>query len=754
MPLTRQVIHNGPQAHFPRYYDYTEDFESSRICSMTPAQPIAPVPTRIHNIQRAMVLREGSEEKLASGLGGKPSSAVDDTGSQCDDHETEPIPIYSNTGSQVQRTTLSARHPSFARCKGTYVPPKPSENNTRARCNDIDFLPSQASRVSTDEIYSSLDIDSRDTAVGTRQDDNWVASSKSQNILSGIQVQLQGFSDPAIRIEQVPDISTVSRKGQKSEGVYQTNDASGPQSLVGTGNTPVASSFSSKSTYDSTNAATEIKGRIYKTNGTTSPMVDQPATADPDTTEKTPKEDLGSTSENSEPKLSVFGAKMGDAVDHLGIHMQNVGPKSDQAAKRTTRAASDTKYGYRRHKRHNAAIDISREQAPGDTQEKFTRLVSASSGPPSVAPQPTSPAMQLRIKNSIPKLMKALPALPLTSENIIGRKYFSSSEGDRCSQILQPPGQPHLVNSTLLRTESTASAFCQGALENNPGGQKKLRKIRLRPRGAGSDSPRTAITKPQDEAPPQTKQHRDQSPGWVFEDEETFPLDCNHEKEPYEAKPYTLVPPETVRWHPGARGSPTVTAMATKPPKDLFTSANRLATMFQQTLIGEKDDQSDSNVVNKAQTATKDHLPAGELRDGKAGLTRRHEKEPGFRQPSESYDQSTVVYSRRLKNRISGIGWLVGRTGQGCWQNHPADRQGSGEKKDVLAETKGRMRGNGCECKGLTAGEKTSPEVSHGQRFGRRIRNKIAKWARETRNAMRGRGGIHQIDSVDRKETA
>lgn len=741
MPPTLLVAHSGPQAHLPQYYDYTEDFENSRFCSTTPAQPIAPVPTRIHGVQRAMVLREGSEERLASGIGEESDFGADDTDSKYDGHETGPLRVCSTTGSDAQRTGMSTRHKSFARCKSTHVPSNPSQNDRGAGCNDIDFLPSQVSRVSTDEMDSSLDTTSGDTVARIHhQDQHWIASFEPRTMPSGGKVQLQRFPNPVIRIEQAPDTDTVSRGGRDGDR-YDANGASGIFPLAGTRNTPVARCSPSEPTHDNTSTADEVGGRICKTG--------QPATVDSDTTDELLKEGLGPILETSELKLSSFVVKTGDTVGHSSIH---VSPKSDQAAKRASRAASDTKCGYRRHKRHNAALNICRDQVPDDTKDISLRLASTSSGPPLVAPQPTSPAMQLRIKNSIPKLMKALPALPVAGETRSGRKKLPSEDEDCFSEVLQPLGQRHLTNPTLLRSESIAIASEKQAPEENPGVQKKLRRIRLRSKEAGSRSPHAAMTTPRDETLPHTKQHRTPSPDGGLKTHATLPLESNHEKEPLKAKNCTFLAPETVRWHPGACGSPVVAALAAKPPQDLFTSANRLATMFQKTARGGRDAQDDSNVVNEAHAAIRNHSLTGELRDGKAELARRDEEEPSFRQPSVLSDRSTVVYSRKLRKRISGIGWLVGRAGQGRWQDHPAGRRGSGKNKDILTGKETQTRGNGSKNKDLTFGENSSPEMSHRQRFRQRIRSKISKWARETKNAMKGRGRIHHIDGVDRDE--
>ena len=147
-------------------------------------------------------------------------------------------------------------------------------------------------------------------------------------------------------------------------------------------------------------------------------------------------------------------------------------------------------------------------------------------------------------------------------------------------------------------------------------------------------------------------------------------------------------------------------------------------------------------LTSQAEAAIGKNSPTGELKVGKAGLARQNEEESGFRKSSALSDRSTVVHSHRLKREISGYGWLVGRAGQGCWQNLSAGRQGSEEKKDGLAGMKARMRRIDSGHNGLTAGEIFSPEVPQRQRFGRRIRNKISTWARETKNAVKGRGRI------------
>jgi hypothetical protein len=119
---------------------------------------------------------------------------------------------------------------------------------------------------------------------------------------------------------------------------------------------------------------------------------------------------------------------------------------------------------FRRHRRNHAAMRIITTDLPRDDNEGHPHITPTCSSVPLISPKPISPARQLKVKNSIPQLMKALPPLP----GVLGYELPSTTtdapEDDEFADILTPFNFHGPAESLQLgRREATDSGAITGS---------------------------------------------------------------------------------------------------------------------------------------------------------------------------------------------------------------------------------------------------------------------------------------------------
>ncbi|KAM5377006.1 hypothetical protein ACJZ2D_005208 [Fusarium nematophilum] len=127
-----------------------------------------------------------------------------------------------------------------------------------------------------------------------------------------------------------------------------------------------------------------------------------------------------------------------------------------QGAGLATKAKSHRRY----HRRNPAATNII---APHDSEQAISqpKLQQGNADTPILSPNPISPAHQLRVTNSIPQLMKALPPLPDDAQQAVESPHGSSStEAEVSTRLLfaspaldAVPAEPE-PNASLLALKS------------------------------------------------------------------------------------------------------------------------------------------------------------------------------------------------------------------------------------------------------------------------------------------------------------
>ncbi|KAI1310344.1 hypothetical protein F5Y03DRAFT_403375 [Xylaria venustula] len=403
MPPTFKAGQSYPVQPPPRYYDYTEEFEDKDSQFSSLAQNLESTRPQTGRNPRPTGLRE-EDDHLATGhlaaVFGEGDSAFYDCESQLVD-EQGALPVLETIRSRNQsRAETAARPTSRPRSDSA-----PSQNITiefddsvlddrNARGSDIDLLPSQIGRESIDTFNPNLDLESRDIPQSYKcVTYHSTTTPKTQTKSPERHVEVLGGRAPTIHSEQgviLRDDTHHETPGNKTPGsCYPPAETNNDEPYsANEGEEPVRIDLGSQGPRgtcaelvgDKPTQTSLSPGRMKNL----LPRLDPHGVAglanslDTDTvpeTEDTMKDDTGMKSEKNNPEASK--------------------PKE-----------------FRRHRRNHAALRISTTNLPREDNEGYPHITPTCSTAPIISPKPISPARHLKVKNSIPKLMKALPPLP------------------------------------------------------------------------------------------------------------------------------------------------------------------------------------------------------------------------------------------------------------------------------------------------------------------------------------------------------
>ncbi|KAH9996940.1 hypothetical protein F4779DRAFT_631518 [Xylariaceae sp. FL0662B] len=388
------IVDIGLSTPVPRYYDYSEAFEIKQPRDIAPVPPLAPVPTRTSSSQRPLILQE-SDDHLEAAFGEGDSAFFEPSSQNIDETDT----------SQVLQVTLD-RPPSRYRASSfrsdgramSFDSCEPSRKNTRG--SDIDLLPSQAGRDSMDTFNPSLDLESKDAPAYSYTNYCMTATPKTKTNSPERQVHVQDGGAPTIRSEQGvilrDDAPEESLLGDKRDS-FSDDGRVGNQSEDTIGSIERRRSCS-EPTKDSLMAATDKQQELFNRDqrfASTGPAIahhiESSASCD----------EVKMTGPNYAETKAFVPNLRGCAGDNI------IGPSSSCQAMETTQGQP-----FRRHRRNQAILRINTAGLPREDDEGFPHVASSCSTTPLISPKPISPARQLKLKNSIPQLMKALPPLP------------------------------------------------------------------------------------------------------------------------------------------------------------------------------------------------------------------------------------------------------------------------------------------------------------------------------------------------------
>ncbi|RYP78806.1 hypothetical protein DL770_006815 [Monosporascus sp. CRB-9-2] len=573
---------DGISAPPPRYYDYTEDFESVASQAPAPLQPLAPFPTRAMSNRQLMVPSRESQSRLALNSGQRDSAFFDDNSQQADsgdaedtigillDSDVEVEPDAGASGPEQQRlrnrasSTRSQNNVVDLDCSGT---PRGSFKES-----DIDLLPSQLGRDSMEAFNPSLDIGSRKLSIYNSTHYRPNATPKTNRKFPERQVQVQDSEASSIRSEQgvilrgdcqemlLDEIESESRPEEHSEVAREL--ATGLQSPDGGRSISEPVPYSAKEWDRRRYGRRFDTANIIRSNG---PI----HSSSPKQTDAHTHGDKATTS------LLPDQATKSDIIspEKLRINHGKEVLTPDSATK--AHEIEDHKQQFRCHERNNdAALEIGTSDLPGNANKGFPHITLTCSTTTIVSPKPISPARQLRLKNSIPQLMKALPPLPGDLGYTAPPTPPATGDEDEFAEILSPFDFPRSFSFDRIQKPGAVKTNPRLHAGHAPSSAKDIPKLRLKMRLAENPTPVRSENSPWNSDTNSTGS----GAGAQFDLEHARLLRGRPSQAPRKLKlrsprnsTVNATTSATIRRDPASQGSDIIAEIASQQPRDLFS---------------------------------------------------------------------------------------------------------------------------------------------------------------------------------------
>ncbi|KAI0200157.1 hypothetical protein F4808DRAFT_470597 [Astrocystis sublimbata] len=345
-----------------------------------------------------------------------------------DDQGQLPAPDLGMVANRDQAHAELSNMPAFSR----HLESESSQSSTneldgqevdRNRNSDIDLLPSQTGRDSFDTFNPSLDVESRDITppyhyVGYHAN----TAPKGQIKSPERQVQVFGGRCLTIRSEQgviLRDDIKCETDGKQTPEIRNPHvevDTEESCSLVRSSEVGLDVSIESQDPLEKHEYSVQAKGEENLPSTGCIEGLNSETTLDSPTSGRPGCSSLeDELPDSDEPVNERIDSEMNDEVDGPSHHQQ-----------------------IRRHRRNHAVLRISTTTLPREDNEGYPHITPTCSTVPLVSPKPISPARQLKVKNSIPQLMKALPPLPGALGYDLPLVTNHDTEEDHCAEILVP----------------------------------------------------------------------------------------------------------------------------------------------------------------------------------------------------------------------------------------------------------------------------------------------------------------------------
>ncbi|KAH8675393.1 hypothetical protein BX600DRAFT_534851 [Xylariales sp. PMI_506] len=715
MPPVLRDAHDVPFAPLisqPRYYDYTEEFEQRDTHAVTSVKPLAPVPTRASSVQQPMVLREGSEEELAAALGIEPDSAFFDGDSQQDDSPAtmdskcvgDTLPDYEEADSQS--------NPAL-RMNASTIQRMPAMSLTRrlTRGSDVDRLPSQVGRACMGNMRSSSDMEPRvPSALSYSNLHGSISQANSPS--PARQVKLHNGSAPTIRSEQ---------------GVIMTDPDE---------EEPSVHSDLVKNCLINEFEPAENQPELPSTENFQA--ADQQLNTDPftphsiefiETPEILKQRDLLELSCNPDIRAMVKSLPTkGLCETHAYEPIKNFqGNYID-----SPEFAKDTKIQQPRYSEHEEVTDlvsIVSNQQGGD----YSRPSTHPELPTLISPQPISPARQLRVKESIPKLMKALPLLPRNSV------YTSCLSSTSKKSDSEGPHEPNTVPESEFKDhlDDCCGQSHKNSLVEHLGSPLSTQKLMIRTRekvdtptysvalSSSESGPVYPVNHPWQPESPDIQSNVLHKAGRHFDSR----IRKLRLRDPW--KPVMEGSSGTVRRyaHPGS--SPRISTIVPDYQKNVSIFSDGLNTVLRRVSRKVSDKSTDNIRSNDHPIRVNDATSENETDHGRQ---LQHLLVPG----EKRIDGRRLVQRPRLRKRLSNVGWLLNRSTQLKKDSASAKDVEFGNKMEQLGITKAcSLDEVNSENNNLTIGSGNQMDRQERTHFRYRMRARISRWVRKTRVATK-----------------
>ncbi|KAK8048892.1 hypothetical protein PG994_010622 [Apiospora phragmitis] len=752
MPPTLRHVQFGTLDPPPRYYDYTEDFEFKQPFVMATIEPVAPTPTRIPSIHKSLVLREGSGEQLSVHSG---SDCSPDT-LHADPHHAnieETGDLLDETQSRQSRATQDSSERDITSAANSISRATKSSINTE-QGTDIDFLPSQTGRDSADMFNQSPDLNPRQAAVYSHQGFRAAAASRMNTASLERQVVFHGSKTPTIRSEQgviVRDDNhdfKSNEREQKDAGeiAFQRRSTSEPGMKYS-----ACCSRHGSSEHDwvslPTNSCASMS-EAYRKQGHLELLSSPDGSGDYRSSEL--DRTIGRSMESApmmtaETTPEVTG---GEVKESDGQHEINSVQDSD--SKSVSERASIGGRGESKRYKRNMGLEVVTHNLQKAGDNDFPQLTPECSNTSLISPKPISPARQLKVKNSIPQLMKALPPLP--NPSLVSATPSSIVDVDECAEILQPfslsrSGTPRAQNQHGLQQPRDIFNLRYPIEATHT--QKKLPRIRFKTKIPVTQEPNQRDSRPW---------NSENNYSWCRRTPDSELLETCDGAGSHKSGRSSLRAPqflsthrtssspltETVRRYPDVQHSGVIQSLTRQQPRDLFTASSRLCNAF----------RSDSRSISRADNgAAKETAPESDPAfvlahgSGSRRLSKAQSQTSGSGQLRETAPPQEMRKKRTpgLTKRLSNLTRLLARNRrtQSERQDTPLDENSTSDAKQPTAtEANLGLEDVDFDSKSFTVSEGIPGELPRRLKFRRRVRDRISKWIKETRRRMnvQGRG--------------
>ncbi|KAI0596586.1 hypothetical protein F4775DRAFT_603412 [Biscogniauxia sp. FL1348] len=551
VPRTLQASANELSVPAPRYYDYTEDFEGKQPRAITPNQPLAPIPTRASDSQRPLVLQESDDHLAAVFDEGDPAFLGNESQSTVG---TDVLRVSRNLTPRPENTVHASGSPSLhcrpqsgcAQDMGMGL--NESEVKRKiTRGSDIDLLPSQVLRDSIDTFNPSLDLESKDVPAYDYTNYRVTVTPRTKTNSPERRVQVLGGRAPTIRSEQ----GVILRDDVQDEfsGKEVADEHKKAQSNEETVVLKSSRGITQRRSFSEPSRETALPPTLYERKSATSGM------------------------DGGQDHMYLVPLGKNELQEQEDDQEKNI-----KSCPPSHAPVSMEKNQFRRHRRNQAVLRISTTSLPREDNEGFPHITPSCSATPLISPKPISPARQLKVKNSIPQLMKALPPLPGDLNYIAPPTPNTTGEEDSFAELLSPfnlspPSPPRLYNNRDATKSETSLTH-----DRTPSLQKNPPKARLKLKTSNSPGARSSTDfKPwsSDNNNYDSRQipHSEIEGNGSIED---FRVRTRSRLKLRSSKSTGIqTPPEaTVRRNPDAVSSEVIADLARHPPRDLFTNTS------------------------------------------------------------------------------------------------------------------------------------------------------------------------------------
>ncbi|RYC55578.1 hypothetical protein CHU98_g10632 [Xylaria longipes] len=708
----------------PRYYDYTEDFENKppRLCPLI--QAVVPLVPRTVRYPQPIMLREDGDHLAAGHLAavfGEGDSAFYDCESQVvDGQDTITVPDLAVVANRIQdraepsgRSTSRRRSDSASSQSSTIGLEASEIGNRNTRSSDIDLLPSQIGRDSIDTFNPNLDIESRDIPSSyhyVTYHANTTPKTKTKS--PERQVQVLGGRALTIRSEQgviLRDDTNYETTGRQtpeschSHVGVETNESYSPARPC----EPLLNNeFSSQEMHENSEVSNQNEPQQYALSvGRIERLASQTAS------------NSARRGRTASPSIVETVAKSDEKAE------KEIEQKSKNHESETSHNQQ-----FRRHRRNHAVLRISTTTLPRDDNEGHPHITPTCSTAPLVSPKPISPARQLKVKNSIPQLMKALPPLPGALGYDLPLATTDVPEEDEFADILVPfsfhqPNEPSQSNQP--QAANLGPMMGGGTV---PNAQRDGPKFRLKIKTNGCSETSYA-----DENVPQLERVSDTETSDEFVEKKVRISNQNKLKvrSPRRSR-LSSSHYSTVRHNPGLETRRIVTDLIQQKPRDLFSIPPKSETM----LLRKRRKPLPQLVCSQAITVTAPNVPGLVLLDERINSAR-------YRAPSNiptdnneipAFDRDTRISSmppHGLIKRFSNLRALLSSA------TPSAPRIRATGSLRIRKVTSSAFNNADFDIKNSLKTTGSSTTEGTQRRFGRRIRARLSRWVRGAKTAMR-----------------